>query len=311
MKRRQLYNEIWHCDCRDGLAKLAKNTIELTVTSPPWDGIFNYQGKKSENHMTWELFTDVAKELYRVTVPGGFVCWDYADKVKDNIMSGNLLRMGAYFLEIGFRLVEDIVVYSGASNVRPCNSPRRHGLPAEQVLVISKGMPNNKKIHRRQKPNRPENVGVRFHSFQRKADGTADIRATTKVKAVGNRGAVWAYAPHCPVCGEWSGFEYTTNPRFDELSSVRKYYNIGPHPKWAKKHPARMASALVRDLILAYSEWGDIVLDPFAGSGTTLEQAYFNQRYYLGMEKTDLFYEMCRRRVFEAEQEMMKRLVDM
>ena len=311
MIRRQLYNEIWHCDCRMGLSKLASDTIDLTVTSPPWDDIFDYQGKKSENHMTWKLFTTVAQELHRVTVPGGFVCWDYADRVKNNVMSGNLIRMAAHFLDLGFCLVDKIVVYSAGAGVRPCGAARRHGLPPEEVLVLSKGRPNLNKIHRRQKPNRAQSVGIDYDCFQRNADGSSNRRSTMKVKAVGNRGPVWCYAPQCPNCGEWSGLEYTTNPRFDELSSVREYYNLGSQvPKWSKAHPARMYPALVRDLILAYSEWGDIVLDPFAGTGTTLEQAYFNQRFYLGMEKTELYYEMCRRRVYEAEQEQMKRLAE-
>jgi len=311
MKRRQLYNEIWHCDCREGLSKLASNTIDLTVTSPPWDSIFNYQGKTCDNHMTWELFTTVAQELYRVTVPGGFVCWDYADKVKNHVCSGTLLRMGAHFLDLGFCLYENLVIYTAGANIRSSGAARRHGLPPEQVLVLSKGKPNTRKIHRRQKPNRAENVGKRFQSYQRCPDGSEKLRPTTKIKAVGVRGPVWAYAPHCPNCGEWSGLEHTINPRFDELSSVREYYNIGSCPPWAKKHPARMSPSLVRDLILAYSEWGDMVLDPFAGSGTTLEQAYLNQRFFLGMEKTELYYQMCRRRVYEAEEEQMRRLAGM
>jgi hypothetical protein len=313
MKRRQLCNEIWHCDCRVGLSKLASNTIDLTVTSPPWGDIFDYQGKKCEHHMTWDLFTTVAHELLRVTVPGGFVCWDYADKVKRHIMSGDLLRMGAYFLDIGFCLCENLVVHSPGANVRPCGAGRRHGLPAEQVLVLSKGKPNLKKIHRRQKPNRASYVGKEFQKLQRDADGSATTRRSkTTNKAIGVRGPVWCYAPQCPNCGEWSGLEYTTNPRFDELSSVREYYyGSYPLPPWTKPHPARMYPALVRDLILAYSVWGDMVLDPFAGTGTTLEQAYLNQRYYLGMEKTELYYQMCRRRVYEAEQEVMRRLAAM
>jgi hypothetical protein len=179
------------------------------------------------------------------------------------------------------------------------------------VLVFSKGKPNNNKIHRRQKPNRSQHVGMNFDCFQRNADGSGSRKSTTTVKAVGNRGPVWAYAPRCPNCGEWSGLEHTINPCFDELSSVREYYNLGAQvPKWTKPHPARMFPALVRDLILAYSEWGDMVLDPFAGTGTTLEQAYLNQRYHLGMEKTELYYEMCRRRVYEAEQEVMRRMAE-
>ncbi len=311
MKRLQLYNEIWHCDCRQGLARLAGNTIDLTVTSPPWDNIFDYGGRKNESHMTWKLFTAVAQEIYRVTKPGGFVCWDYADKVQQNVMSGSLVRMATHFLDIGFCQVENLVIYSGAANIRPCSSTRRHGLPPEQVLVFSKGKPNTKKVHRRQKPNRAQSVGKSFQTFQRFADGSQDLRPTKKVKAVGHRGPVWAYAPHCPNCGEWSGMEHTINPRFDELSSVREYYNVRSCPAWTRKHPARMYPALVRDLILAYSEWGDIVLDPFAGSGTSLEQAYLNQRYYLGMEKAEFYFQMCRRRMYEAQQAMMQRLAEM
>ncbi len=41
MKRRQLHNEFRHCDCRAELPRLASNTIDLIVTSPPWDGIFD------------------------------------------------------------------------------------------------------------------------------------------------------------------------------------------------------------------------------------------------------------------------------
>lgn len=308
MKRHQLHNEIWHCDCRVGLRKVASDTIDLTVTSPPWDDIFQYQGKASANQMTWKLFVAVAHELYRITVPGGFVAWDYADKVRHNVCSGSMIRMAGYFLDIGFNLVENLVVYAPGANVRPCSGTRRHGLPPEQVLVLSKGKPNTRKIHRRQKPNRPQHVGTRFESFQRFADGSQDRSRTSTVKAVGHRGPVWAYAPQCPRCGEWSGLEYTTNPRFDECASVRAYYNVRRCPDWARAHPARMSPALVRDLVLAYSVWGDLVLDPFAGSGTTLEQAYLNQRYYLGMEKTGAFFEMCRRRVYEAEKAVMRQL---
>lgn len=301
MKRRHLYNEIWHCDCREGLAKLASNTIDLTVTSPPWDNIFDYQGKNAENHMTWKLFTTVAQELHRVTVPGGVVCWDYADKVSRDACSGMTMRMGSFFLDIGFTLFENLVIHR---NDRHSHGKRRHGLPPQQVLVFSKGRP--KKVHRRQKPNRGESVGTSYKCFQRNSDGSSH-GGNLRVRAVGKRGPVWSYAPQCPNCGAWSGLEYTTHPRFDELSSVREYFDRSA-PAWTRRHPARMCSAEARDLILAYSEWGDMILDPFAGTGTTLEQAYLNQRYYLGMEKTKLFYEMCRRRVYEAEQEVMRRL---
>ncbi len=69
MKRRQLNDEIWHGDCRAGLPRLASNTIDLTITSPPWDGIFDDEARNTESHIMWELFTAVAQELSQFRPP--------------------------------------------------------------------------------------------------------------------------------------------------------------------------------------------------------------------------------------------------
>ena len=52
----------------------------------------------------------------------------------------------------------------------------------------------------------------------------------------------------------------------------------------AFKHPAIMPEALAKDHILSWSNPGDLVLDPFAGSGTTLKMAKLTGREYFGIE---------------------------
>ena len=61
-------------DCLEGLKLLDDNSIDLTVTSPPYDDL-----RKYNNNFDFE---NIAKELYRVTKDGGVVVWVVADKTK-------------------------------------------------------------------------------------------------------------------------------------------------------------------------------------------------------------------------------------
>lgn len=57
-------NDIVHCDCAVGLGRLPGWIIPLTVTSPPFDSIREYGGDPFDT-------ATIARELYRVTMPGG------------------------------------------------------------------------------------------------------------------------------------------------------------------------------------------------------------------------------------------------
>jgi site-specific DNA-methyltransferase (adenine-specific) len=73
----------------------------------------------------------------------------------------------------------------------------------------------------------------------------------------------------------------------------------------AKKigHPAPFPEELPRRLIKLYSFTGDIVLDPFMGSGTTAVSALKEERNYIGYELNETYIELANKRIAIAKQE--------
>ena len=84
-------------DCLEGMKLLENNSIDLTVTSPPYDDLRKYNG------YSWD-FESIAKELYRVTKNGGVVVWVVNDKTIKGNETGSSLKQALFFKEIGFQL---------------------------------------------------------------------------------------------------------------------------------------------------------------------------------------------------------------
>ena len=64
-----------------------------------------------------------------------------------------------------------------------------------------------------------------------------------------------------------------------------------------KQHPATFPDKLAEDFILAFTQEGDIVLDPFAGSGTTLWASEKNNRYSIGFEINEAYVDLAKQRL--------------
>ena len=77
--------------------------IDLTVTSPPYDNIRDYNGYSFD-------FKTIATELYRVTKPGGIVVWVVGDSTENGSESGTSFRQALEFLSVGFKL-HDTMIY--------------------------------------------------------------------------------------------------------------------------------------------------------------------------------------------------------
>ena len=97
-------NKIYCMDCLEGMKQLDDNSIDLTVTSPPYDNLRTYNG------YTWD-FEGVAKQLYRITKPGGVVVWVVGDATVNGSETGTSFRQALYFKEIGFNL-HDTMIYA-------------------------------------------------------------------------------------------------------------------------------------------------------------------------------------------------------
>lgn len=106
----KLYNE----NCLDTMKRMEDNFIDLTVTSPPYDNLRNYNGYEFD-------FESIAKELYRVTKQGGVVVWVVGDATINGSETGTSFKQALYFKEIGFNL-HDTMIYERAS--APQNNDR-------------------------------------------------------------------------------------------------------------------------------------------------------------------------------------------
>ena len=97
-------NRIYNENCLDTMKRMDDNFIDLTVTSPPYDNLRTYKGFSFP-------FEDIAKELYRVTKPGGVVVWVVGDSVVNGSETLTSFKQALYFNEIGFSM-HDTMIYA-------------------------------------------------------------------------------------------------------------------------------------------------------------------------------------------------------
>jgi len=121
------YNE----NCLDTMSRMPDDFIDLTVTSPPYDGLRTYNGYSFP-------FEDIAKELYRVTKQGGVVVWIVGDATIKLSESGTSFKQALFFKECGFKLY-DTMIYR-KQNYIPLTH-RRYEQEFEYMFVFSKGKP--------------------------------------------------------------------------------------------------------------------------------------------------------------------------
>ena len=119
-------------DCVEGLKLIKPNSIDLTVTSPPYDNLRTYNGYCFD-------FESVAKELYRVTKLGGVVVWNVNDSTIKGSETGNSFRQALYFKELGFNLHDTMIwIKDGGGAV---GSNKCYTQNFEYMFVFSKGAP--------------------------------------------------------------------------------------------------------------------------------------------------------------------------
>lgn len=106
------------------------NSIDLTVTSPPYDNLRKYNGFVFP-------FEEIAKELYRVTKVGGVVVWIVADATIKGSETGTSFRQALYFKDIGFNL-HDTMIYS-AYGTGAKGSNLAYWQAFEYMFVFTKG----------------------------------------------------------------------------------------------------------------------------------------------------------------------------
>jgi len=123
-------------DCLERMKEIPDNSIDLTVTSPPYDNLRTYNG----NNALWgeHVWKAVIAELYRVTAEGGVVVWVVADATIKGSETGTSFKQALHAMECGFRL-HDTMIWN-----KPNPIPRTHSRyeqAFEYMFVLSKGKP--------------------------------------------------------------------------------------------------------------------------------------------------------------------------
>jgi len=124
-------NTVIEGDCLEVLGGFPDDCIDLTVTSPPYDNLRDYNGYTFD-------FESIAKELYRVTKQGGVVVWVVGDATVNGSESGTSFKQALYFKEIGFNL-HDTMIYKKENPIPLTHN--RYEQAFEYMFVFSKGKP--------------------------------------------------------------------------------------------------------------------------------------------------------------------------
>ena len=258
-------NKIYNMDCVEGMKMLPDECIDLTVTSPPYDNLRKYKG------FEWD-FEGVANELYRVTKEGGVVVWVVGDSVVRGSETGNAFRQALHFKEIGFNL-HDTMIYQ--KNAFPFPDKTRYAQVFEYMFVLSKGKPNTTNIIR--VPTKEANRIKNKKSCQRLPNGETVPMKYETGKSERNKENVWMFEV---------GYMKTTKDKF------------------AFQHPAMFPEQLAHDHIISWSNEGDIVFDPMCGSGTTCKMAKQLGRNFIGIDISEEYCEIARKRIAEHMQQL-------
>ena len=237
--------------------------VDLTVTSPPYDDLRNYDGTLNWN---FDVFKKVAQRLYDITKDGGVVVWVVGDKTKNGSESGTSFKQALYFKEVGFNL-HDTMIFA-KNNPVPLNH-NRYEQQFEYMFVFSKGKPKTFNGLRENCKYSGLKRNEKNRQYRKDVNGDFKTGNHTPVKDTKLKYNIWFY-------------------QVGSLSSTDKF---------AFKHPATFPEKLAQDHILSWSNEGDLILDCFMGSNTTGKMALKNNRRYIGIEKVEKYFEIAKERI--------------
>ena len=251
-------------DCLERMKEIQDSSIDLTVTSPPYDNLRTYNG----NNALWgeHVWREVIRELYRVTASGGVVVWVVGDATIKGSETGTSFKQALWAMECGFNL-HDTMIWEKEAFSNPF--PNRYHQVFEFMFVLIKAGKKGTFNPIFDRPNK--HAGTRFTSSVREADGSISKRGEKVVSDFGKRFNVWRQPCH-------------------------KSNQSG--------HPAPFPEALARDHIISWSNEGDTVFDPFMGSGTTGVACVNTNRNFIGIELDQTYFNIAKERIEPRKPQM-------
>lgn len=253
------FGTIYTENCLETLSRVPEGLIDMTITSPPYDDLRDYNGY----HFPVE---EIAAGLFTATAEGGVVIWVVADRTINGSESLSSFEHAFAFRTAGFR-VHDTMIYA-KNNPIPSDCGKRYRQCFEYMFCFSKGQPK---------------------TFNALTEPTKS--AGQKIKAFRITGAGRGNVPDEDI-----GREIKSERK---LSNIFAYNvgTSSAKDKIAFEHPAIFPEQLVGDQIRTWTNEGDVVYDCFMGSGTTAKMAHLLGRRWFGSELSDEYVRIARERL--------------
>ena len=267
----QYMDKIINGDCREVLKHFRDNSIDLIVTSPPYaDNRKNgYVGIPTDRYIEW--FLPISRELLRVLKPDG----SFILNVKERVING---ERGTYIYELILKMREQGWIWTEEyiwhkKNTHPGFWPNRLRDLWEHVYHFTKSK--------------------NFKMFQNEVKVPIGEWAEKRLASLGKNDAIRFNSRTNSGFGKnianWLGKEYVLPGNVLYLATESSN----------KNHSATFPVDLPLWFIKLLSKEGDLVLDPFMGSGTTAVASIRSNRHYVGIEINKTFCEVAAERIEE------------
>jgi len=238
-------NKIIEGDCLEVMRQFEDGSVDMILTSPPYDNLRTYKGYSFP-------FESIAKEFFRIIKDGGVVVWIVNDATINGTETGTSFKQALFFKEVGFN-IHDTMIFRKRNPI-PQIYRKRYNNEFEYMFVLSKGVVSTHNpimvpcLHAGLELN-----GTTYKNYSKYEQKREKMAAPVKEEKL--KGNIW---------------EYVVGKNLEDQE--------------AKNHPAPFPCELARDHISSWSNEGDLVLDPMCGSGTTCKAALQLGRNYIGID---------------------------
>lgn len=250
-------------DCLQVLKKIPNESVDLIITSPPYCIGKAYENPHDDINTFRKQHLDIIEDIYRIVKPGGSVCWQVGYHISEKCV-----------IPLDY-IVYDIFTAQSKEKEYPL------ALRNRIIWTFGHGLNDATRFSGRHE------VILWFTKGEQSVFNLDEVRVPQKYP--GKR----AYkGPHK---GEFSGNPFGKNP-----SDVWDIPNVKAKHIEKTIHPCQFPVAIPQRLIRALSTENALVLDPFAGAGTTGVSAVLEKRRFIGIELKKEYYDVAFNRISDA-----------
>lgn len=254
---------LFNGDCIDLLKSMPDNSVDLIITSPPYCMGKAYEDPHDDIETFKTLHINIFADMYRVLKVGGNVCWQIGYHISDQCV-----------------IPLDCLIYDMFTSLsRDLDFPLI--LRNRIIWTFGHGLNSTNRFSGRHE------VILWFTKGEQKVFNLDEVRVPQKYPGKKSYKG--------PNKGKLSGNPLGKNP-----SDVWEIPNVSAKHVEKTNHPCQFPVAIPQRLIKALTLPGGLVLDPFAGSGTTGAAAILEGRRFVGSEIMPTYYKTAHKRLRAA-----------